>query len=49
MVVECRGEGGSLLNKYSHKAMCQNNTEDNKRRYRNVKNTAKKAVLKALC
>ena len=31
-----------------HKAMCQNSTEENKRRYENMKNKAKKAVSKAM-
>ena len=30
------------------KAMCQNNTEENKRRYKSMKNKAKKAVSKAV-
>ena len=34
--------------KEAHKAMCQNNTEKNKRRYKSMKNKAKKAVSKAL-
>ena len=34
--------------KDAHKAMCQNNTEESKRRYKNMKNEAKKAVSKAM-
>ena len=34
--------------KESHKVMCQNSTEENKRRYKNRKNKANKAVSKAL-
>ena len=34
--------------KESHKAMCQNSTEENKRRYKSLKNKAKKAVSKAM-
>ena len=30
-----------------HKAMCQNSTEENKRRYKSMKNKASKAVSKA--
>ena len=33
--------------KEAHKAMCQNSTEENKRRYKIMKNKAKKAVSKA--
>ena len=32
----------------ARKAMCQNSTEDNKRRYKNLKNKTKKAVSKAM-
>ena len=32
----------------AHKATCQNNTEENKRRYDSLKNKAKKAVSKAM-
>ena len=31
-----------------HKVMCQNSTEENKRRYRSMKNKANKAVSKAM-
>ena len=31
-----------------HKAMCENRTEENKRRYKSMKNTAKEAVSEAL-
>ena len=31
-----------------HKAMCQNRTEENKRRHESLKNKAKKAVSKAI-
>ena len=34
--------------KDSHKAMCQDNTEDNNRRYESIKNKANKAVSKAM-
>ena len=34
--------------KDAHKAMCQNSTEENKRRYKSLKNKAKKAVSKAM-
>ena len=34
--------------KESHNVMCQNSTEENKRRYKNMKNKANKAVSKAL-
>ena len=44
---ERRGEGGSFKNEV-HKAMCQNSTEENKRRYKRMKNKAKKAVSKAM-
>ena len=30
--------------KDAHKAMCQNSTEENKRRYKSMKNKAKKSV-----
>ena len=33
--------------KEAHKAMCQNSTEENIRRYENMKNKANKAVSKA--
>ena len=36
-----------LRKKEAHKAMCQNSTEENKRRYKNMKNRANKAVSKA--
>ena len=32
----------------AHKAMCQNSTEENKRRYKSMKNKAKKAVSKVM-
>ena len=31
-----------------HKAICQNITEENKRRYKSMQNKAKKAVSKAM-
>ena len=34
--------------KDAHKAMCQNSTEENKRRHKSLKNKAKKAVSKAM-
>ena len=34
--------------KDAHKAMCQNNTEENKIKYKSMKNKAKKAVSKAI-
>ena len=34
--------------KETHRAVCLNCTEDNKRRYESLKNKAKKAVSKAL-
>ena len=34
--------------KEAHKAMCQNSTEENKRRYKSMKIKAKKAVSKAI-
>ena len=34
--------------KDAHKAMCRNNTDENKRRYKSMKNKAKKAVSKAM-
>ena len=34
--------------KDAHKAMCQDNTEGNKRRYKSMKNKARKAVSKAM-
>ena len=34
--------------KGAYKAMCQNSTEENKRRYKSMKNKAKKAVSKAM-
>ena len=34
--------------KEAHKAMCHNNTEENKRRHKSMKNKAKKAVPKAM-
>ena len=34
--------------KEAHKAMCQNSTEENKRRYKSMKNRANKAVSKAI-
>ena len=34
--------------KEAHKAMCPNSTDENKRRYKNMKNKAKKAVSKAM-
>ena len=34
--------------KGAHKAMCQDNTEENKRRYKSMTNKAKKAVSKAI-
>ena len=34
--------------KETHKAMCQNSTEENNRRYKSQKNKAKKAVSKAI-
>ena len=32
----------------AHKAMCRNNTEENKSRYNNMKNKAKKEILKTM-
>ena len=32
------------IKKEAHKAMCQNSTEENKRRYKSMKNNAKKAA-----
>ena len=32
----------------AHKAMCQNSTEENKRRYKSMKNKTKKAVSQAM-
>ena len=43
-VGECRGEG----NKDAHKVMCLNSNEQNKRRYKSMKNKEKKAVSKAM-
>ena len=34
--------------KEAHKAMCQNSTVENKRRYKSMKNKANKAVSKAI-
>ena len=34
--------------KKAHKAMCQNSTEENKRRHKSIKNKANKAVSKAM-
>ena len=34
--------------KKAHKAVCQNNTEENKRRHESMRNKAKKAVSKAM-
>ena len=34
--------------KDAHNAMCQNSTEENKKRYKSMKNKAKKAVSKAM-
>ena len=34
--------------KDAHKAMCQNNTVENKRRYKSLKNKARKAVSKEM-
>ena len=34
--------------KEAHKAMCENSTEENKRRYKSMKNKAKKAVSKVM-
>ena len=34
--------------KEAHKVMCQNSTEENKRRYKSMKNKANKAVSKAM-
>ena len=34
--------------KEAHKAMCQNSTEENKRRYKSMKSKANKAVSKAM-
>ena len=36
------------MKKDAHKAMCQNNTEKNKRRHKSMKNKAKTAVSKAM-
>ena len=46
-MVERRG-GGSFKEENAHKAMCQDNTEENKRMYKSIKNKAKKAVLIAM-
>ena len=37
-----------LVMKEAHTAMCQNSTEDNKRRYKRMKNKGKKAVAEAM-
>ena len=37
-----------LRMKEAHRAMCKNSTEENKRRYKSLKNKAKTAVSKAL-
>ena len=37
-----------LRKKEAHKAMCQKSTKENKRRYKSLKNKAKKAVSKAM-
>ena len=34
--------------KEAHKAMCQNNTEESKRRYESMKNKARKVVSKGM-
>ena len=34
--------------KDAHKALCQNSTDENKRRYKGMNNNAKKAVSKAM-
>ena len=34
--------------KDAHKAMCQNSTEENKRRYKSIKNKSKKTVSKVM-
>ena len=34
--------------KEAHKAMCQNSTEESKRRYKSMKNIANKAASKAM-
>ena len=34
--------------KEAHKAMCQNSTEENKRKYKSLKNNAKRADSKAM-
>ena len=39
--------GAVSRKKEAHKAMCQNSTEENKRRYESMKNKAKIAVSKA--
>ena len=36
------------IKKEAHKAMCQNSTEENKRRNKSMKNRAKNAVTKAM-
>ena len=47
-MVKWRDEGVFLGKKDVHMAMCQNNTEENKRRYKSMKNKAKKAVSIAM-
>ena len=55
----CRSKGDTLWwneevkeavsgKKYAHMAMCQDNTEESNRMYKSMKNTAKKAVSKAM-
>ena len=36
------------IKKDAHKAMCRNSTEENKRKYKRMKNKAKKAVSKVM-
>ena len=38
----------AVSRKDTHKAMCQNNAEENKRRYKSMKNKAKITVSKAM-
>ena len=48
-MVEERGEGGSFSRKKeAHNVMCQNGTEENKRRYGSMKSKANKSVSNAM-
>ena len=48
MVAVRRQKEAVSRKKEAHKAMCQNNTEENMRRYKSMTNKAKKAVSKTM-